>query len=87
MELEQLITLTIDGSEPGVAELSALRVEGRQRLGRPYEYRVRVSSREPGGLPFPMIPILKSVVVIMPVLVALQGVSMMMRSLAVLRNK
>lgn len=51
MELEQLITLTIDGSEPGVSELSALRVEGRQRLGRPYEYRVRVSSREPGGLP------------------------------------
>ena len=50
-------------------------------------WSIRESSREPGGLTFPMIPILKSIVVIMPVLVALQGVSMMMRSLAALRRK
>ncbi|NIL94021.1 MAG: TRAP transporter small permease subunit [Woeseiaceae bacterium] len=50
-------------------------------------WSIREASREPGGLPYPMIPMLKSVVVIMPVLVALQGVSMMMRSLATLRRK
>lgn len=49
-------------------------------------WSIRESSREPGGLVYPMIPILKSLVVAMPVLVALQGVSMMMRSLAKLRR-
>ena len=49
-------------------------------------WSIHESSREPGGLPYPMIPLLKSVVVIMPVLVALQGVSMMMRSLNILRR-
>jgi TRAP-type mannitol/chloroaromatic compound transport system permease small subunit len=49
-------------------------------------WSIRESSREPGGLAYPMIPILKSMVVAMPVLVALQGVSMMMRSLARLRG-
>lgn len=49
-------------------------------------WSIRESSREPGGLAYPMIPILKSIVVAMPVLVALQGVSMMMRSLARLRQ-
>lgn len=41
-------------------------------------------SREPGGLPYPAIPLLKSIVIIMPVTLALQGVSMILRSLAVL---
>lgn len=50
-------------------------------------WSIRESSREPGGLPFPMISLLKSIVVVMPVLVALQGVSMMMRSLATLRRR
>ena len=50
-------------------------------------WSIRESSREPGGLPFPMIPLLKSVVVVMPVLVALQGVSMMMRSLTALKRR
>lgn len=49
-------------------------------------WSIRESSREPGGLAYPMVPILKSMVVAMPVLVALQGVSMMMRSLARLRQ-
>lgn len=49
-------------------------------------WSIHEGSREPGGLPYPMIPILKSIVVIMPVLVGLQGVSMMMRSLAILRR-
>jgi len=49
-------------------------------------WAIHESSREPGGLPYPMIPILKSMVIFMPVAVALQGVSMMLRSLASLRR-
>ena len=44
-------------------------------------------SREPGGLPYPAIPAMKSIVILMPVAVALQGISLMLRSLAALRNK
>lgn len=44
-------------------------------------------TREPGGLPYPAIPLLKSIVVIMPVMLALQGVSMLLRSLAALRKR
>ncbi len=44
------------------------------------------TSREPGGLPYPMIPLLKSLVIVMPVAVALQGVSMMLRALATIRG-
>ena len=49
-------------------------------------WSIKESSREPGGLPYPMIPLLKSIVIVMPVAVALQGVSLMMRSLARLRG-
>jgi TRAP-type mannitol/chloroaromatic compound transport system permease small subunit len=44
-------------------------------------------SREPGGLPYPAIPAMKSIVILMPVAVALQGISLMLRSLAAVRNK
>lgn len=44
-------------------------------------------SREPGGLPFPMIPSMKSIVILMPIAVGLQGISLMLRSLAVLRQR
>jgi len=43
-------------------------------------------TREPGGLPYPAIPLLKTVVIVMPLLLALQGLSMLRRSLAVLRQ-
>jgi TRAP-type mannitol/chloroaromatic compound transport system permease small subunit len=43
-------------------------------------------TREPGGLPYPAIPLLKSIVMIMPMTLALQGVSLLLRSLAVLRQ-
>ena len=49
-------------------------------------WSIHETSREPGGLPYPMIPLLKSMVIIMPVAVALQGVSLMLRSLATLRR-
>lgn len=44
-------------------------------------------TREPGGLPYPAIPLLKSIVIVMPVTLALQGVSLMLRSLATLRGR
>ncbi len=44
------------------------------------------ASRESGGLPYPMIPLLKSIIVVMPVTLALQGLAIALRALAVLRE-
>ena len=44
-------------------------------------WALREASRESGGLPYPLIPILKSVLVVMPIAVALQGVSLALHSL------
>jgi len=49
-------------------------------------WSVREASRESGGLPYPMIPMLKSVLLLMPVIVALQGVSLLVNSLKTLRG-
>ena len=49
-------------------------------------WAINESSREPGGLPYPMIPLLKSIVVVMPVFVALQGVSLLSHSFKALRG-
>jgi TRAP-type mannitol/chloroaromatic compound transport system permease small subunit len=49
-------------------------------------WSIHETSREPGGLPYPMIPVLKSMVIVMPIMVALQGVSLMQRSLGILRR-
>lgn len=40
-----------------------------------------------GGLPYPAIPLLKTVLIIMPVAVALQGLSLLLRSLRTLRAR
>lgn len=50
-------------------------------------WNVREASREPGGLPYPFIPLLKSAVLLMPVTVALQGLSLFLRSLHALRGR
>ncbi len=50
-------------------------------------WAINESSREPGGLPYPMIPLAKSIVVVMPIFVALQGMSLMLRSLATLKGR
>lgn len=50
-------------------------------------WSIHETSREPGGLPYPMIPLLKSIVIVMPVAVALQGMSMLMRSITTIRRK
>jgi len=44
------------------------------------------TSRESGGLPYPLIPLLKSILVVMPLTLALQGVSMLLRSVRTLRG-
>ena len=44
------------------------------------------SSREPGGMPYPFVPLLKSVLLVMPLLLVLQGLSMLIRALQVLRG-
>lgn len=43
-------------------------------------WSIREASPESGGLPFPMRPLLKTVLIIMPFAVALQGVSLVIRS-------
>lgn len=50
-------------------------------------WAIKESSREPGGLPYPAISILKSVVVVMPLALGLQGASMALRCIAVLRRR
>lgn len=44
-------------------------------------------SRDAGGLPFPFVSLLKSVLIVMPVLLGLQGVSLMWRSVTIIRSK
>ncbi len=50
-------------------------------------WSLREASRESGGLPFPFVPLLKSVLLLMPVTVGLQGVSLLLRSIAVIRGR
>jgi len=50
-------------------------------------WSIHETSREPGGLPYPMIPLLKSIVIVMPLAVALQGISMLMRSITTIRRE
>ena len=50
-------------------------------------WSIHETSREPGGLPYPMIPLMKSIVIFMPVAVALQGISMLTRSITTIRRQ
>ena len=50
-------------------------------------WQLAESSREPGGMPYPFVPLLKSVLLLMPLLLAAQGVSMLGRALRTLREK
>ena len=49
-------------------------------------WSIKEASRESGGLPYPFIPLLKSVLLLMPVAVALQGLSLLLRSLRTIRG-
>jgi TRAP-type mannitol/chloroaromatic compound transport system permease small subunit len=48
-------------------------------------WRVAEESRNSGGLPYPAVPLLKSVLIIMPLALALQGTALIMRCLRSLR--
>jgi len=50
-------------------------------------WRLKEASRESGGLPYPLIPLLKSIVFVMPVMVGLQGLSLLAQSVKTLRTK
>ena len=49
-------------------------------------WSMREITREPGGLPYPAIPLLKSIVIAMPLTLALQGVSMLIQATRLLRG-
>lgn len=49
-------------------------------------WAVREISRDAGGLPYPAVPLLKSVLLLMPLAVGLQGVALLLRSLRTLRQ-
>jgi len=49
-------------------------------------WSVREASRESGGLPYPLIPLLKTVLLLMPIAVGLQGGALLLRSLKTLRQ-
>lgn len=50
-------------------------------------WSLREVSRESGGLPYPFVPVLKSVLLLMPLAVGLQGLSLFLKSLKTLRNR
>ena len=50
-------------------------------------WRIHEASRESGGLPYPLIPMLKSILLIMPVTVGLQGIAMLLRCIRTLRRR
>lgn len=47
-------------------------------------WSLKEASRESGGLPYPMIPLLKSILLVMPLTLALQGLAVALRATAVL---
>jgi len=49
-------------------------------------WRIREVSRNAGGLPYPFVPLLKSALIVMPIAVLLQGLSLALRSVAVIRR-
>ncbi len=49
-------------------------------------WSIKEASRESGGLPYPLIPLAKSILVAMPFVVALQGVSILLKSVKTIRG-
>ena len=50
-------------------------------------WSVREASREPGGLPYPFVPLVKSVILLMPVTLALQGLSLFLGALRTVKER
>lgn len=51
-----------------------------------HSWGMREVSRESGGLPYPLVPMLKSIVLLMPITVALQGLSLFLKALKTVRR-
>lgn len=49
-------------------------------------WRFAEISRNAGGLPYPAIPLLKSILLLMPATIALQGLSMLLNSIMIIRR-
>ena len=49
-------------------------------------WSLKEASRESGGLPYPLLPMIKSVLVLMPLAVALQGLALLLRSVKAIRG-
>jgi TRAP-type mannitol/chloroaromatic compound transport system permease small subunit len=49
-------------------------------------WSMKEASRESGGLPYPLVPIAKSILIAMPFVVGLQGVSLLLKSLMTIRK-
>ena len=50
-------------------------------------FRMHEASRESGGLPYPLMPLLKAILLVMPITVGLQGLAMALQSLRSLRGR
>ncbi len=50
-------------------------------------WQFREVSINAGGLPYPAVPLLKSILILMPVAVMLQGLSMLLRSIQTIRTR
>ncbi|MGI9202352.1 MAG: TRAP transporter small permease subunit, partial [Woeseiaceae bacterium] len=50
-------------------------------------WSIKEASRESGGLPYPLIPLAKSILVAMPFTVGLQGISILLKSLTTIRGR
>lgn len=49
-------------------------------------WALKEASRESGGMPYPLLPLLKTVVLVMPLMLALQGISLGLRSIKALNT-
>ena len=49
-------------------------------------WAIKESSRESGGLPYPLVPMAKSILVVMPLIVGLQGISILLKSILTIRR-
>ena len=49
-------------------------------------WKLQEASRESGGLPYPLIPLLKSILVVMPLMVGLQGIALLSRCIQTIRG-
>jgi TRAP-type mannitol/chloroaromatic compound transport system permease small subunit len=49
-------------------------------------WSIKEASRESGGLPYPLVPMAKSILVVMPLIVGLQGFSILLKSILTIRK-